>query len=145
MLFAYSLSSKIMSTVTSLFTSSYVFEWPNYMEDTKLLYPPSFDGRIVLYPTDKNLRDYLAWRQVDCKLIAFSFFPSLWNHLNVLFMPMASQLFLFLPCFLTQPSTFCLAGQFPGLYKCTNFVLLFCFISPYFSTIKNQDQFGHYI
>ncbi|VDM18149.1 unnamed protein product [Hydatigera taeniaeformis] len=58
----------MMTTVTSLFASSYVFEWSKYMVDTPLLYPPAFDGRVVLYPTDKNLRDYLAWRQVDCHI-----------------------------------------------------------------------------
>eukprot|EP00955_Chlamydomonas_euryale_P009499 101406-Chlamydomonas_euryale.AAC.9 len=26
---------------------------------------PMFDGRTVLYPTEKVLRDYLSWRQVD--------------------------------------------------------------------------------
>lgn len=65
--FVWFLCSKLMTTVTSLFASSYVFEWPKYMVDTPLLYPPAFDGRVVLYPTNKNLRDYLAWRQVDCK------------------------------------------------------------------------------
>lgn len=29
-------------------------------------YPPSFDGRAILYPDIKNVRDYFAWRQVDC-------------------------------------------------------------------------------
>ena len=29
-------------------------------------YPPSFDGRAVLYPDAKNVRDYFAWRQADC-------------------------------------------------------------------------------
>ncbi|VDO16740.1 unnamed protein product, partial [Rodentolepis nana] len=58
-----------MTTVASLFASTYVFEWPNYMTGTKLLYPPAFDARVVLYPTTKNLRDYLAWRQVDCKCL----------------------------------------------------------------------------
>lgn len=29
------------------------------------MYPPSFDGRIVLYPTEKVVRDYFSWRQVD--------------------------------------------------------------------------------
>ena len=33
-----------------------------------LLYPPVFDGRAILYPNADVLRDYLAWRQVDCKL-----------------------------------------------------------------------------
>ncbi|KZC03900.1 putative tRNA(His) guanylyltransferase [Dufourea novaeangliae] len=56
---------KIMSNVNSLFTSAYVYHWPRYFRGKELYYPPSFDGRVVLYPTDKNLRDYLAWRQVD--------------------------------------------------------------------------------
>ncbi|XP_061473477.1 probable tRNA(His) guanylyltransferase isoform X2 [Rhineura floridana] len=25
-----------------------------------------FDGRVVLYPSDQNLKDYLSWRQADC-------------------------------------------------------------------------------
>lgn len=58
-------SSKLLSYVTSLFTSSYVFNWPQWMNDKKLQYPPCFDGRIVLYPSDTNLRDYLSWRQAD--------------------------------------------------------------------------------
>ncbi|KDR78671.1 hypothetical protein GALMADRAFT_244160 [Galerina marginata CBS 339.88] len=57
--------SKIVSTLTSLFTSSYVFHWPEYFPTIPLQYPPSFDGRIVLYPTEKNIRDYFAWRQAD--------------------------------------------------------------------------------
>ena len=57
--------SKILSTVVSLFTSAYVMYWPEYMKDTPLREPPSFDGRIVLYPTTKHLRDYLSWRQAD--------------------------------------------------------------------------------
>lgn len=57
--------SKIVSTLTSLFTSCYVFHWSTYFPDTPLLYPPSFDGRIVLYPAEKHVRDYFAWRQAD--------------------------------------------------------------------------------
>ncbi|KAF9483189.1 tRNAHis guanylyltransferase [Pholiota conissans] len=57
--------SKIVSTLTSLFTSCYVFHWPKYFPDRPILYPPSFDGRIVLYPTEKHVRDYFAWRQAD--------------------------------------------------------------------------------
>uniref|UniRef100_A0A8C7KAG2 Probable tRNA(His) guanylyltransferase n=1 Tax=Oncorhynchus kisutch TaxID=8019 RepID=A0A8C7KAG2_ONCKI len=30
------------------------------------LYPPGFDGWVVLYPSNRNLRDYLSWRQADC-------------------------------------------------------------------------------
>nr|CAH8849294.1 unnamed protein product [Trichobilharzia regenti] len=59
-------ASKISSTVVSLFSSSYVFEWPNFFPDSPLLYPPSFDSRVILYPSNKTLRDYLSWRQVDC-------------------------------------------------------------------------------
>lgn len=54
-----------MSNVNSLFSSSYVYYWPEYFKDKKLLYPPSFDARIVLYPSDQNLKDYLSWRQAD--------------------------------------------------------------------------------
>ncbi|RDB25872.1 putative tRNA(His) guanylyltransferase [Hypsizygus marmoreus] len=57
--------AKIVSTLTSLFTSSYVFHWSSYFLDTPLQYPPSFDGRIVLYPGEQQIRDYFAWRQAD--------------------------------------------------------------------------------
>lgn len=57
--------SKILSTLTSQFTSSYVFHWTRYFPETPLQYPPSFDGRIVLYPTSKEVKDYFAWRQAD--------------------------------------------------------------------------------
>ncbi|KAF5270512.1 hypothetical protein FQA39_LY08390 [Lamprigera yunnana] len=58
-------ATKILTYVNSLFSSSYVFYWNNYFHNQKLLYPPSFDARIVLYPSNENLQDYLAWRQVD--------------------------------------------------------------------------------
>jgi len=54
-----------MSAINSIFSASYVYFWNTYFEDKKLLYPPSFDARVVLYPTDQNLRDYLSWRQAD--------------------------------------------------------------------------------
>ncbi|KAK7690965.1 hypothetical protein QCA50_006068 [Cerrena zonata] len=57
--------AKILTTVTSLFTSSYVFNWSRYLPEAPLKYPPSFDGRIVLYPSSQDVRDYFAWRQVD--------------------------------------------------------------------------------
>lgn len=58
-------ASKILSCINSLFTSSYVFHWSEFFVGKKLLYPPSFDARIVLYPSDENMRDYLSWRQAD--------------------------------------------------------------------------------
>ncbi|TBU33543.1 tRNAHis guanylyltransferase [Dichomitus squalens] len=57
--------AKILTTVTSLFTSSYVFNWSKYLSDTPLKYCPSFDGRIVLYPSTTVVRDYFSWRQAD--------------------------------------------------------------------------------
>lgn len=53
----------------------YVFYWPQFMK-TPLQYPPSFDGRIVIYPSLQvlffffsywlqNIRDYISWRQAD--------------------------------------------------------------------------------
>lgn len=56
-----------MTLVASQFASSYVFYWPDYFEDQPLLYPPGFDGRVVLYPSNQTLKDYLSWRQADCK------------------------------------------------------------------------------
>lgn len=61
--------AKILSTVTSLFTSSYVYHWSRYLPDTPLKYPPSFDGRIAMYPSPREIRDYFAWRQADSKSI----------------------------------------------------------------------------
>ncbi|KAG2061055.1 tRNAHis guanylyltransferase [Suillus hirtellus] len=57
--------SKILTTLTSYFTSCYVLYWSQYFPDTPLRYPPSFDGRIVVYPTERAIRDYFAWRQAD--------------------------------------------------------------------------------
>ncbi|KAJ6492490.1 tRNAHis guanylyltransferase [Mycena vitilis] len=57
--------SKIVSTLTSQFTSSYVFRWAFYFPEYPLKYPPSFDGRLVLYPSAREIRDYFSWRQTD--------------------------------------------------------------------------------
>ena len=78
------------SLSVSKFTAAYQFYWSEMFPDTKLLYPPTFDGRCVLYPNlqlvskgpilAKNLkfleirdltpaiRDYISWRQVDCHI-----------------------------------------------------------------------------
>ncbi|XP_030377636.1 probable tRNA(His) guanylyltransferase [Scaptodrosophila lebanonensis] len=57
-------SAKLLTYVTSLFSSSYVLRWPHWMSQP-MAYAPCFDGRVVLYPSDENLRDYLSWRQAD--------------------------------------------------------------------------------
>eukprot|EP00347_Sterkiella_histriomuscorum_P017049 403350856 len=91
---------KILSTVLSLFSTSYVFYWDRYFQpekyfseqgldseeiqrklqkisernDTsnlkpqKLLKVPSFDARIVLYPSLEDMQNYVSWRQVDCHI-----------------------------------------------------------------------------
>ncbi|XP_041782622.1 probable tRNA(His) guanylyltransferase [Anopheles merus] len=58
---------KLVSYVASLFTSAYMFHWKRIFNGRSIAmrYPPSFDARAVLYPTDENLRDYLSWRQAD--------------------------------------------------------------------------------
>jgi tRNA(His) guanylyltransferase len=58
-------SCKILSYVNSLFTSSFVFYWNRWFDEEKLKYPPSFDARIVIYPSIENIKDYLSWRQAD--------------------------------------------------------------------------------
>lgn len=66
-IFLIDLLSKILTTVVSTFTSYYVYLWSSYFPDKTLSAPmPSFDGRVIQYPTRQNLRDYLSWRQVDC-------------------------------------------------------------------------------
>lgn len=55
----------ISTIVNSLFTSSYVYFWKDYFGYVSLLKPPSFDSRVVVYPSDIDLRDYLCWRQAD--------------------------------------------------------------------------------
>ncbi|KAF9790808.1 tRNAHis guanylyltransferase [Thelephora terrestris] len=57
--------AKILTSVVSQFTASYVFNWAKHFPGVNLKYPPSFDGRIVLYPTEKVVRDYFSWRQAD--------------------------------------------------------------------------------
>jgi len=65
-------ASKLITTIVSTFTSYYVFLWSSYFPEKPLTPPlPSFDGRAVCYPSDLNLRDYMSWRQADCKLPSF--------------------------------------------------------------------------
>ncbi|XP_035263456.1 probable tRNA(His) guanylyltransferase isoform X2 [Anguilla anguilla] len=61
-------ASKLMTHVASQFSSSYVFFWKEHFGEQPLLYPPGFDGRVILYPSNQNLRDYLSWRQADCHI-----------------------------------------------------------------------------
>ncbi|KAG8851902.1 tRNA-His guanylyltransferase [Serendipita sp. 411] len=58
-------SSKISSTFASLFAATYTFKWKDFFPDTPMLYPPSFDGRVVAYPSSTEIIDYFSWRQAD--------------------------------------------------------------------------------
>ena len=46
---------KLLSTTLSLFSSSYVFYWSKYFPTLPLKKIPSFDSRIVLYPSLEDL------------------------------------------------------------------------------------------
>lgn len=59
--------SKLISTFVSFFTSNYVFYWKEFFPNKILQYPPSFDARAICYPSIQNIKDYLSWRQADCK------------------------------------------------------------------------------
>ncbi|KAM3376744.1 tRNA(His) guanylyltransferase 1 isoform X1 [Capsicum galapagoense] len=61
-------SSEIISAIVSLFSSMYVMKWKEFFPENDFKEPPYFDGRSVCYPSSKILRDYLAWRQVDCHI-----------------------------------------------------------------------------
>lgn len=61
-------SNMTISSIVSLFGSTYVYHWVEVFEDTPLQYSPAFDARAVLYPNNSCLRDYLSWRQADCHI-----------------------------------------------------------------------------
>ncbi|KAH7860437.1 hypothetical protein Vadar_013408 [Vaccinium darrowii] len=61
-------ASGIVSVIVSFFSSKYVMNWKDFFPQKELKKPPSFDGRAVCYPSTEILRDYLAWRQVDCHI-----------------------------------------------------------------------------
>lgn len=65
-------SSKLVTTIVSTFTAYYIYLWPTYFPSTPLAPPylPSFDGRAVIYPNTRILRDYMSWRQVDCEFFS---------------------------------------------------------------------------
>ncbi|KAJ1899246.1 tRNA-histidine guanylyltransferase 1-like, partial [Kickxella alabastrina] len=56
-------ASKLITLLVSKFTSAYVYYWAEFFPDTPLQFPPAFDSRVVMYPEDRIMRDYLSWRQ----------------------------------------------------------------------------------
>ena len=66
-------AAKLATSVATMFTAEYCMQWPQFFSDDPHAVPlqrpyPTFDGRCVCYPKRKILRDYLAWRQVDCHI-----------------------------------------------------------------------------
>uniref|UniRef100_A0A8C9HH93 tRNA(His) guanylyltransferase n=1 Tax=Piliocolobus tephrosceles TaxID=591936 RepID=A0A8C9HH93_9PRIM len=59
---------KILTNVVSYFTSSFLFKWKTFFPDQELLYPPNFDARLIIYPSEKEVIDYFSWRQADCHI-----------------------------------------------------------------------------
>ncbi|GAA6010076.1 hypothetical protein JCM11491_005856 [Sporobolomyces phaffii] len=59
--------SKLVTLVTSIFSAAYTHLWPQYFPNSPLDFAelPVFDGRIVEYVTEGEIRDYMRWRQVD--------------------------------------------------------------------------------
>lgn len=100
-----------MTHVVSQFSSSYVFYWKEFFGDQPLLYPPGFDGRVVLYPSNRNLRDYLSWRQADCEYILCSHCRA--NHTFEFYDNLFSQLI----CVKDVSLCFCLLGHVNNLYN----------------------------
>ena len=64
----YSIFLNVTNKKRRKFTTVYQFYWSEFFPDQKLLYPATFDGRVVLYPNEEVLRDYLSWRQADCHI-----------------------------------------------------------------------------
>ncbi len=61
-------TSKINSVLCSCFATQYVFLWSTYFPTLPLQYAPQFDSRVVVYPTDDAIKDYVRWRQVDAHI-----------------------------------------------------------------------------
>ncbi|CAM6129247.1 unnamed protein product [Calypogeia fissa] len=61
-------SMAVASRILHRCTTTYVMKWAHFFPRKDLQYAPSFDGRAVCYPSDSIVRDYLAWRQVDCHI-----------------------------------------------------------------------------
>lgn len=58
---------KIVSTVVSMFTACYVMNFEK-ITGKSLKSIPTFDCRLVCYPSLKVLADYFSWRQADCHI-----------------------------------------------------------------------------
>lgn len=53
---------KILTNVTSLYTSTFTYHWSKYF-DFRMKYPPNFVSKITLFPRLRLVKDYLLWKQ----------------------------------------------------------------------------------
>ena len=61
---------KLISTLTSLFTATFILNWSKFFINEPLKLIPTFDGRLIIYPKLKMIKDYLSWRQADTHINA---------------------------------------------------------------------------
>ncbi|MCL4144752.1 UNVERIFIED_CONTAM: hypothetical protein GTU68_003035 [Idotea baltica] len=59
-------ASKLLSNLTSLFSSCFVTEWNCSLLNSPLSRLPTFEGSIYLFPKDQCLRDFLTREQTYC-------------------------------------------------------------------------------
>ncbi|KAJ1430184.1 tRNAHis guanylyltransferase catalytic domain [Sesbania bispinosa] len=61
-------ASKVLSVVTSFFSSVFVGKWSEFFPQKELQYPPSFHGQVITCASIEVLQAYLLWRQNICHL-----------------------------------------------------------------------------
>lgn len=61
-------ASKVLSIITSFFSSVFVRKWSEFFPQKQLHSPPSFHGRAIACPSVETLQAYLLWRQNICHL-----------------------------------------------------------------------------
>ncbi|XP_061345505.1 tRNA(His) guanylyltransferase 2-like [Gastrolobium bilobum] len=59
-------ASKVLSIITSFFSSIFVRKWSEFFPQKELQYPPSFHGRVIACASIESLQAYLLWRQNIC-------------------------------------------------------------------------------
>ncbi|KAK7253002.1 hypothetical protein RIF29_37364 [Crotalaria pallida] len=59
-------ASKVLSIITSFFSSVFVTKWGDFFPQKELQYAPSFHGHVISCATIQVLQSYLWWRQNIC-------------------------------------------------------------------------------
>ncbi|TKY64136.1 tRNA(His) guanylyltransferase 2 [Spatholobus suberectus] len=61
-------ASKVLSIITSFFSSVFVRKWGEFFPHKELQCPPSFNGQVIACASTEALQAYLLWRQNICHL-----------------------------------------------------------------------------